>query len=510
MKIVLINVSGQLSSDGSRLISALLKRAGHQVKSVFFARQEPLEYEPRELELLDEILKETDLVMLAVYSSYSIRAVQVTEYVHKRYPGLKVIWGGPHCISVPDLVLRYADGVCYSEGDQVVLDFVNKMESGKNYLNTPNMAFNVNGSQVVNDVLPPFSDLDSLPYYDYSLENQFLLDHKLSPLTKEKLRERHAGYPYYVPMLYTLTSRGCPNKCSYCNNCRYVTMFGHNSMRFHSVDRVIEELEFILGQFDFFRLIGFADDDFFMRPTEQLEDFAIKYKSRVGLPFGVALSAKTYSKEKLEILLDSGLMLVQMGVQSGSQRILDEVYNRKIQVQKTKQVIRQIAPYKKTHGLELLLDFIIDNPYETKNDIMKTYRYLVDLPADIKVNLFSLAFFPGTPIYERAFQDGIIESFSEKTFRFYTRSNIRYQQNYETFLILFLRFLRSNPALRAYIPKFIMRALGTGPARAVASIFPKKFYSLLCKRIQKVPKQRLTPMRAQADHICKSSRTEPQ
>ncbi len=508
MKIVLINVSGQLSSDGSRLISALLKRAGHQVKSVFFARQEPLEYEPRELELLDEILKETDLVMLAVYSSYSIRAVQVTEYTHKKYSGLKVIWGGPHCVSVPDLALRYADGVCYSEGDEVVLDLVNKMESGKNYLDTPNMAFNVNGSQVVNDVLPPFSDLDSLPYYDYSLENQFLLDRELFPLTKEKLRERHAGFPYYIPMLYTVTSRGCPNKCSYCNNCRYVTMFGHNSMRFHSVDRVIEEIEYILGQFDFFRLIGFADDDFFMRPKNQLVDFAKKYKRTVGLPFGVALSAKTYSKEKLEILLDSGLKLVQMGVQSGSQRILDEVYNRNIKVSKTQQVVHQIAPYKKTHGLELFLDFIIDNPYETKHDILKTYQYLLDLPAHARVNLFSLAFFPGTPIYERALQEGIIEDFSEKTFRFYTRSNIRYQKNYETFLILFFRFVSNNPTLQMYISKSVMRFMGTSGVRVLASIFPKKFYALLCNKIQKASKQSRDRAPAQAVSARRCCRTE--
>ncbi len=489
MKIVLINVSGQLSSDGSRLVSALLKRAGHHVTCVFFARQEPLEYERWELELLDEILEETGLVMLAVYSSYSIRAVQLTEYVHEKYPGLKVIWGGPHCISVPDLVLRYADGVCYSEGDQVVVDFVNKFESGKDYLNTPNMAFNVNGTQVINDVLPAFSELDSLPYYDYSLEDQFLLDSGLFPLTKEKLMERHAGYPYYIPMLYTVSSRGCPNNCSYCNNCRYVKMFGRNYMRFYSVERVIEELESILKQFDFFRLIGFADDDFFMRPKKQLEDFAAKYKDRVNLPFGVALSPRTFNKEKLEILLDSGLKLVQMGVQSGSQRVLDEVYHRKIPIQKSREVIRQIAPYRETHGQELLLDFIIDNPYETKDDIIETYRYLVDLPADTKINLFSLAFFPGTPLYEKAFEDGIIESFNEKAFRLYTRSNIRYQQNYETFLILFFRFLKNTPALRAYIPDSIMRALGTGPARVVASVFPGKFYSFLCKKVQKVPKK---------------------
>ena len=101
--------------------------------------------------------------MVAVYSSYAVRAVQVTQYIHKKFPGMKVIWEGPHCISVPELGLRYADGICFSEGDQAVVDFAGRLEAGSDYLHTPNMAFNVNRSHLVNEVLPPFADLDSLP-----------------------------------------------------------------------------------------------------------------------------------------------------------------------------------------------------------------------------------------------------------------------------------------------------------------------------------------------------------
>ena len=233
MNIVLINVSGRQSSDGSRLISALLKRAGHLVKSVFLSRPEPLDYKPEELEPLDEILIEANLVMVAVYSSYAVRAVQVTQYIHKKFPGMKVIWGGPHCISVPELGLRYADGICFSEGDQAVVDFADRLEAGSDYLHTPNMAFNVNGSHLVNEVLPPFADLDSLPYYDYDLDDQFLLDQGLFRMTKEMLRERIAGYPYNVPVLYFITSRGCPHSCSYCNNTRYIKLFGRNTRYAH-------------------------------------------------------------------------------------------------------------------------------------------------------------------------------------------------------------------------------------------------------------------------------------
>jgi radical SAM superfamily enzyme YgiQ (UPF0313 family) len=484
MKITLINVSGRLSSDGSRLISALLKRAGHQVKSIFFARPEPLSYELNELERMDDILCETEVVMVAVYSSYAARAVQLTRFIHEKYPGTKVVWGGPHCISVPELSLAYADGVCFSEGDQVVVDLVNKMEAGIDYTDTPNMAFNVNGFHVVNDVLPPFSHLDSLPYYDYDIEDHFILDGDLFQITKEILKKRLAGYPYPVPTLYFLTARGCPHRCSYCNNCRYVAMFGHNKVRFHSVDRIVDELEDTLKRFDFFEFVVFGDDDFLMRPTKELKNFTEKYEQKVGLPFGIALSARTYRKEKLEILLDGGLKVVQMGIQSGSQRILDEVYNRNIRISEAKTVVHQIDLYREKHGLHLLLDFIIDNPYETRDDIIQTYHCLLDLPLQARLNIFFLAFFPGTPIYGRALRDGIIKPFSEKAFRFYTRSVVRYQKNYETFLVLFIRYLRREFQLARFIPGMALRALGSRPVRAVASNLPKSLYSFLSKRVQ--------------------------
>ena len=67
MEIALISVSGRLACDGSRLISSLLKRAGHTVKNVYLARREP-DYDQSELSRLGEIFKNTDLAMLAVYT----------------------------------------------------------------------------------------------------------------------------------------------------------------------------------------------------------------------------------------------------------------------------------------------------------------------------------------------------------------------------------------------------------------------------------------------------------
>ncbi len=484
MKILLINVSGRLSTDGSRLISALLKRANHQVKIVFLARLEPLEYSQQELEALDDLIREAELVLLAVYSFYAFRAVLVTNYIHQKYPGLLVIWGGPHCISAPELSLRHADGVCFSEGDEAVVELVNRLAIRGDYLSTPNFAFRVNGQSQINSVLPPFADLDSLPYYDYELGNHFLLNQGLYPISKKKFQERSAGYPFDFPLLYLITSRGCPHNCSYCNNCRYLAMFGRQRVRFYSPDRVLDELEQILNQHDFFRLVGFGDDDFFSRPTQELREFAEKYKKRINLPFAIAVSANTYQQGKLDLLLDAGLKLIQIGVQSGSQRVLDEVYQRKIKVTRTKEVVRQLEPHLRGKQLDLLLDFIIDNPFENPDDIIQTYDYLTELPTGVKINFFYLAFFPGTPIYERALKELIIEPYTEQGFRSLIRGGIKYQNNYEMFLVLLFRHLQRHPRWRFFLPPVLLRILGRKWVRRIAKLLPPSFYERLLGRIQ--------------------------
>ena len=482
MKIALINVSGELSSEGSRLISALLKNAGHIVKSVFLVRDVQHFYNRKEIEQLQDIFNDIELVMIAVYSKFVQRAVQVSEFVHKNYPEIQVIWGGPHCVSAPELSLNHADGVCFAEGDRAVVDFVNKMEQGADYTSSPNMAFNIDGKFVVNKVLPPFSNLDSLPHPDYAIDDHFLLDRKLNNMTKQLLQQNYPTYPFGVPTYWCLTSRGCPHNCSYCNNCRYISMYGRNPIRFRSVDHFLDEIDHFLKTFDFVETIGFGDDDFFARPLHQLEDFQSKYKKRIGRPFFIAVSANTYRREKMELLLDAGLKVVEIGVQSGSQRVLDEVFNRRISVKKTIDVMNQVEPYIKTHDLQLMLDFIIDTPYETEDDIMHTYRYFLDIPKETVINLFVLNLSPGTELYDRAIQDGYIEEFDYNSFRDYCDRDIVYQNNYNTFLVLLVWSLHTGKILK-YVPRIFLEFLGSRFMVRIAHSLPEIFYKLLNKAV---------------------------
>jgi len=178
--------------------------------------------------------------------------------------------------------------------------------------------------------------------------------------------------------------------------------------------------------------------------------------------------------------------MVQMGVQSGSQRVLDEVFNRKLSVARTREAAQDLVRRGSSRGMDLGLDFIIDNPYETRDDAYETFRYILELPPEVQLNVFYLAYFPGTPLYDRAMADGIITPSSREASKFWARTRLRYQRNWETFLIVLVRFLRLAVRRKSTPLRLFLRICGSRPVRLFMGLVPGAFFSALAGAIQGV------------------------
>jgi len=484
MRIALLSVNAFIPCDGFRLILALLRRDGHDVTVVSIPRQEPQTCTAHELTQLGTIVESSDLVLVGVYSAFSARAIQVTEHLRALRPDRMIVWGGPHCVASPEACLRHADGVCFAEGDEAVSLFVRHLAaSDPAWIETPNFAFRIPDGPRVNPLLPPTTNLDGLPFYDYSFENEFVLNGALEPMGTNVLKRYLPVHPFLVPTATFLTSRGCPHHCAYCNNCRYTALHGGPvPIRRQSVGRFMDEVEHTLARMPFVERVLFGDDDFLIRPVVELEEFAARYRKTVGLPFAVCLSANTYRRNKLDILLDAGLTIAQIGVQSGSQRVLDEVYRRGVCVEKARAVIAEAAPRLAARRGLVLADLIVDNPYETEDDVLATYHFIVDLPKETFTEIFALVFLPGTPLYDRALADGHIRPFDPSTFRDYTSRAALYQVNYPLLLIRLLEALREE-RLHRRVPRRLLHALAARPVVRLMRLVPRPVMGWMIRRL---------------------------
>lgn len=99
----------------------------------------------------------------------------------------RTVWGGIHPTLNAEECIRYADIVCRGEGEGFMLDMIRHLEKGNGWGNVPNAAYLSNGLVVMNKQRPLIQNLDDLPLFDFSFEDE----HHLRGAIKEGL----SGFP---------------------------------------------------------------------------------------------------------------------------------------------------------------------------------------------------------------------------------------------------------------------------------------------------------------------------
>ena len=428
MKITLISPYSDITTLGVRLISSYLKKHGHQTQLILLP--DPHGDEPREgacrynEDVLDEVVslcRESDVVGITLMTIYFDGVVDLTKKLNSSLKA-PVIWGGIHPTIRPEECLEYADIICVGDGEEAMLELMSRMEDGDDYSGVANLCLHANGQLINNPVRPLNPNLDIYPIPDYSREDHHILfDNHIVPITAEL--EEHFLFAIY-PSAYlkkagyqTMTSRGCPHRCTYCVNDALRSMYRKkNYFRWRSTEHVMKELLWVKENMPFVGHILLSDDTFLSFHTSKIKEFCQKYKEKIDLPFSCLVSPPALTEEKIELLIDAGLIHLHMGMESGSKRI-QELFNRKNMSNKT---IIKAATIINKYQHKILpphYDFIIDVPYETDNERIETLRLISEIPKPFQLNLYSLIFFPGTKLHDLARHDGLIEDEKKQIYR---------------------------------------------------------------------------------------------
>ena len=147
------------------------------------------------------------------------------------------------------------------------------------------------------------------------------------------------------------------------------------------------------------------DDDFCAAPKEFILEFSKEYKKQINFPFKCNVSPNSISPEKIQALVNAGLVSVEMGIQTASPRVNKEIYKRNISNEK---VLHAAEILNKHTHIKTYYDFIFDNPLETVEDKIMTARFLAELPKPFGLSSFSLTLFPGTELHKEFKQKNMI------------------------------------------------------------------------------------------------------
>jgi len=462
MKCTLISLGLTTDAVGIRILSVLLREQGHRTQLVFLPSFDDLKrrisggkirYGKHVIDQLTVLARDSDVVGMSVMTHHFATATALTQELRA---GVKtpIIWGGIHPTVCPDKCLEVADLVCVGEGETSLLKLARRIDEKTDFSGIQGIWFKQDGQVVSNGPGPLVEDLNSLPLLDYSFEDHHLLiDDRIQPMTVDNWKQHALRYfpplnPTGKPGYQVLSARGCPYRCSFCGEVplEKADMYNNRYFRKRSIDNLMQELSWVVATFPFMGEICFCDDTFPSRSLREIEDFSRKYKEKIKLPFYVLVSPGNVKKEKFDLLVDAGLRNLGMGIQSGSNRIL-KLYNRgktndRESIMKAARIVNSykcLLPY---------YDFIVENPYETREDVLATLDLMIKLPKPMRTRVYALSFFPGTVLYGKAVVDGIASAdMHDKTF------GQRSQGGYLYFLIDLTKHGVPRPFLRLLVSK---------------------------------------------------------
>lgn len=356
----------------------------------------------------------------------------------KKCVGYKVIiiLGGPHPTFFPEIVQNeYIDIVCRGEGEYAILDLLNSIEQGKNYIHIKNLYVKLNGRIYKNEVRTLINNLDELP-----------------------LPDRDIYYEKYhfirnSPIRYFIASRGCPYHCSFCFNYKERNLYRKlgRYVRWRSADNVIKELKAVHDKYGL-KTVRFEDDILSLN-RKWLLSLLARYQDEIKVPFSCYLRADSIDLDIALALKNSGCYLVSYAIETGNEKLRNELLCKEIsdsQIIKSAEILHKV-------GLKFVTQNMLGLPGETLENVFETLELNWKIRPD---HSWSSVFqpYPSTTIAEYALRHNLMDKINVDDFEpnFFNKSLLR-QKDIRKIVNLhkFFDFLVSYPIFFPLVKRMI-------------------------------------------------------
>jgi len=224
-------------------------------------------------------------------------------------------------------------------------------------------------------------------------------------------------------------SRGCYFRCKFCNR----LMYGNN-VRSKSTEQICEELTIAIEKYNV-KTGYFIDLDFLSNKeiVTGLCDFLIKKNYR--LKWTCQTRPDFLNRQILDLIRRAGCQLIHMGIETGSQVLLDRI-NKNISIEG----IRKAVQLCRMHGIETLAFFIFGLSGETQCEREETLRFAKTLNTNFASFHRLIAYKSDSLDIMHEFNKDEVDSFIRKAF-------LQYYLRIPYLLTLSPRFLYRNIGL---------------------------------------------------------------
>ncbi len=413
--IILINPHGTKYVGDFTLPLGLLQSAVY-INETYDVKLLDLRVKPNwKFALLSELKKNPHFVGISTITGPNLTsALEISKFVKENSTAL-VIWGGIHATLLPEDTIKHplVDIVVKGEGEETFNELANAIIHKKPLKNILGIWYKENGKIKSNQERPPV-DLNKLPQIPFDI--------------LEDIEKYVWTRPDGIRVMSYMSSRGCPQQCSFC----YITDVYKSRWKPYEAERVLDDFQYMIDRFKLGH-IYINDDNFFVNPKRSLAIAQGIIDRKLDISWDVlgahAGSVVRMSKEDINLYDQSRCTGLLIGAESGSQRLHDEIINKKITP------LMVIESNKKFIGTGIIptYTFMSGFPTETKEDLKMTIELLFKLWDDnkniIPGNIKPFIPYPGTPLYRLALEHGFkppntIEGWAETTWDNYVDVDI--------------------------------------------------------------------------------------
>lgn len=358
---------------GLASMAAVLRKAGHEVTILDAALDSHV---PNDQWIARIVALRPDMAGFTANTPAFLDAFEVCAGVKRALPATRTVFGGVHVSWGKELILERfpeVDLVVAGEGETPIL----RLAAGDAPGTIHGVVYRDGGvvrasdAQARTDLL----DLDTLPFPAYDLVSGFPRRYAL-PLF---------SYPRH-PGAHVISSRGCVYQCSYCDRSVYGRTFRWNSPEY--TFELVKHLRTDYGV----RHVIFYDDLFTLNRERVASLCGLLERARLGVTFNCIVRIGHIDSELITLLRRAGCWMVNVGVESGDQAILDS-HKEGLTLEAIHRDIKRLHDA----GIFVKGLFMLAFPGETEESMRKTADLAVSLPLkDANVTAFTP--YPGSPI----------------------------------------------------------------------------------------------------------------
>lgn len=330
-------------------------------------------------ELLCQELKHDQSIYIGVSCMFGATKsvfMEITGWLHQHFPSLPILVGGVQASYDYEELLEQqcADIVFRRESEGSFRTFLlncARASGGEPLILPQGIVFGLDGGIVESKgaQVPTVEDIDVdiRPFY------------VLIPVAEYHRYGSLAAFSRYngedKPFATVLSNRGCRAQCTFCT----VRDFNGRSVRQRDVQRVIDELKFLVEQYGI-KQVDWLDDDLLYDPERTVALFKAVTEEVPGLEWicNNGLIGSSVSEENMEWMVKSGMKALKIGIESGNDEWLKRI---KKPASKRKLLVADRI-FKRYRDVFVSGNFIIGFPNETFGEMLDSYNFARQLGWD--------------------------------------------------------------------------------------------------------------------------------